>query len=82
MTARSVKANDRIFESGIVFREPDFRGVRVCEHLEVVGIANLLVGVDVDKNGHCGITWGRAGRIRHRNDPQSQTCGTGCIRLL
>jgi hypothetical protein len=47
MTARSVKANDRIFESGIVFREPDFRGVRVCEHLEVVGIANLLVGVDV-----------------------------------
>jgi hypothetical protein len=27
-------------------------------------------------------TWGRAGRIRYRNDPQSQTCGTGRIRLL
>src|SRR4051794_31930508 len=36
----------------VVLREPRFRGILVCEHLEVIRVANLLAGVDVDKNGH------------------------------
>ena len=34
---------------GIVLLEPRFRGVRGGEHLDVVDVANLLAGVDVDK---------------------------------
>jgi hypothetical protein len=44
-----------IFEGnvfGIVFLKPFCRGVGGGEHLEVLGIANLLAGVDVDKDGH------------------------------
>ena len=37
---------------GVVFLEPFFRGVRVGENLDVLGVANLLAGVDVDKNRH------------------------------
>jgi hypothetical protein len=37
---------------GIVFLETFFRGVRVGEDLDVLGITNLLAGVDVDKDGH------------------------------
>jgi hypothetical protein len=34
----------------IVFLIPGFSGVDVREYLEVVGIANLLAGVDVDQD--------------------------------
>src|SRR3954466_9043173 len=34
----------------VVLREPRFRGILVCEHLEVIRVANLLAGVDVDKS--------------------------------
>jgi hypothetical protein len=32
---------------GIVFLKPFFRGVGIREHLDVLGVANLLAGVDV-----------------------------------
>jgi hypothetical protein len=37
-----------------VFLEPDFRNLCGCEHLDVLDIADLLAGVDVDKEGHIG----------------------------
>jgi len=36
----------------IVFLEPSFSGVRIGEYLEVVGVANLLAGIDVDQHRH------------------------------
>ena len=36
----------------VVFREPGFRGVGIREHLEVISVADLLAGVDIDENGH------------------------------
>ena len=45
---------------GIVFLETFFRGVRVGEDLDVLGIANLLAGVDVDVNGHRWIPYALA----------------------
>jgi hypothetical protein len=35
---------------GVVFFEPFFRGVRGGKNLDVLGVANLLAGVDVDKS--------------------------------
>src|SRR4029077_1224286 len=37
---------------GVVLLEPCFRGVRICEHFEMIGIADLLAGVDVNQDGH------------------------------
>ena len=36
----------------VVLLEPCFRGVGIREDLDVLGVANLLAGVDVDKNSH------------------------------
>jgi hypothetical protein len=36
----------------IVLLEPFFRGVHICEHLDVIGVADPLTGVDVDEEGH------------------------------
>src|SRR3954447_3928718 len=36
---------------GVVFLEPGFRGVRGGEYLEVIGVANLLAGVDIGPDG-------------------------------
>jgi hypothetical protein len=33
---------------GVIFLEPCFCGVSVCEHLEMIGITDLLARVDVD----------------------------------
>ena len=46
-----LRADHLVFEGdafGIVFFEPGFRGVRGGEDLDVLGVANLLAGVDVD----------------------------------
>jgi hypothetical protein len=32
----------------VILREPCLRGIGIREHLDVLGIANLLAGVDVD----------------------------------
>jgi hypothetical protein len=37
---------------GVVFLEPGFRGVGIRENLDMLGVANLLACVDVDKDGH------------------------------
>jgi hypothetical protein len=37
---------------GIVLFEPRFRGVGVCKHLEMFGIADFLAGVDIDQDCH------------------------------
>ena len=37
---------------GIVFLELCFRGVRICEDLEVVAVSNLLARIHVDQHGH------------------------------
>jgi hypothetical protein len=34
------------------FLEPGFRSVRGGQDLDVIDVANLLAGIDVDKNGH------------------------------
>src|SRR6266480_1871031 len=39
---------------GIVLLEPFFRGVCVCEHLDVLGVANLLAGVDCPMREYLG----------------------------
>jgi hypothetical protein len=46
MGARSGSLHDLIFEChalGIIFLEPCFRGVDVCEHLELLGVTDLRV---------------------------------------
>jgi hypothetical protein len=46
---------DLVFERhafGIVLLEPFFRGVLIGKDLEVLGVSNLLAGVDVDEDGH------------------------------
>jgi hypothetical protein len=35
-------------------RLENFRNLCGCEHLDVLDIADLLAGVDVDKEGHIG----------------------------
>jgi hypothetical protein len=37
---------------GVVFLKPFCRGVGGREQLDVLGVANLLAGVDVDKGSH------------------------------
>jgi len=37
---------------GVIFLEPRFRGVDVCEHLEMIGVTDLLARVDVDEDCH------------------------------
>jgi hypothetical protein len=39
----------------VVVLEPGFRSVGIRENLEVIGVANLLAGVDVDKDCHLTI---------------------------
>jgi hypothetical protein len=46
---------DLIFEChafGVIFLEPCFRGVDVCEHLEMLRVTDLLARVDVDEDCH------------------------------
>jgi hypothetical protein len=41
---------DLIFERnalGIVLLEPRFRGVRICKHLEMIGIPDLFAGLSL-----------------------------------
>jgi hypothetical protein len=40
---------------GIVFRKPGFRGVGIREDLEVIGVSDLLAGVDIDPDCHQAI---------------------------
>ena len=43
----------------IVFLEPSFGGVDIREDLEVIGVADLLAGVDVGPDRHHSkLTWG------------------------
>jgi hypothetical protein len=35
---------------GIVFLKPFFSSIRGSEYLDVLGVANLLAGVDIDKD--------------------------------
>jgi hypothetical protein len=39
---------------GVILLEPFLRGVHIGEHLDVLGIADLLARVDVDKDGPIG----------------------------
>ena len=53
--ARALSFQDFVLEGdtlGIVFLEPGLRGILISEHLDVLDVANLPVGVDVDKDGH------------------------------
>ena len=53
--AAGLRAYYLVFERhtfGIVLLEPFCRGFRGGEHLQVLAVANLLAGVDVDKDGH------------------------------
>jgi hypothetical protein len=48
--------HDLIFEChtfGVIFLEPCFRGVDACKDLEMIGVTDLLVRVDVDEDCHC-----------------------------
>src|SRR5258708_31062081 len=45
---------------GIVLLEPRFRGVLDGEYLDVLGIANLLAGVDIDEDSHRWILYALA----------------------
>ena len=46
----------------IILGEPGFRGIVISEHLDVLGVANLLGSVDVDKGSHMKKSWPRAGQ--------------------
>ena len=38
--------------AGVIFLEPCFRGVGVCQHLEMTGVvANMMSGIDINPNG-------------------------------
>ena len=37
---------------GVIFLEPCFRGVDVCEYLEMIDVTDLLARVDVDEDCH------------------------------
>src|SRR5450631_180147 len=53
---RSIRFNHRILECHafrVVLRKPCFGSVDVSKHLEMVGVADLLAGVDVDEDCHC-----------------------------
>ena len=39
--------------SGVIFLEQCFRGVGAREHLEMLGVTDLLARVDVDEDCHC-----------------------------
>jgi hypothetical protein len=50
-----LRADHLVFEGdafGIVLLERFYRDVGIREHLDVLGVANLLAGVDVDQHGH------------------------------
>ena len=54
-TDRSGSFENIVFKGnafGVVFLKPFFRGVRGGVDLDVLGIVNLLAGVEVDKDGH------------------------------
>src|ERR1700730_13301075 len=36
---------------GVIFLQPCFHGVDVCEHLEMTGVANMMSGIDINPNG-------------------------------
>jgi hypothetical protein len=63
-----LRTDHLIFERhalGIVFRKPSFRGVSIRKDLDVLGVADLLAGVDVDKTV-IGLSSGAIGGILHR----------------
>jgi hypothetical protein len=43
---------------GVIFLEPVFGGVGICEHLEMVRIADAFACVDVDEDCHCWSLFG------------------------
>ena len=56
-----------------------FRGVRGGEDLNMLAVANLLAGVDVDKDGHRAIPLRRNSSVdfvRHLNEKRPQPGGT------
>jgi hypothetical protein len=48
---------------GVIFLEPRFRGVDIREHLDVVGVADLLARIHVNEHGHLTILQ-RLARLR------------------
>jgi hypothetical protein len=40
----------------IVFLEPSFRGVRICKHLQVIGVFDLFARIDVDEDCHWSLS--------------------------
>jgi hypothetical protein len=55
ISGRCGSLQDLIFEChafGVIFFKPFFRGVYICEHLEMIGIADLFARVDVDQDCH------------------------------
>ena len=54
MAVRSIRFDHIIFKCyafRVIFLEPAVRGNLIGKDLEVVGISNLFVGVDIDPNG-------------------------------
>jgi hypothetical protein len=55
MGARSASLQDLILEChafGVIFLEPCFCDVQSRKHFEMIGVTDLLVRVDVDKDCH------------------------------
>jgi len=40
---------------GVIFRKPGLRGIGIREDLEVLGVSDLLAGVDIDPDCHQAI---------------------------
>jgi len=55
------------------------RGVDVCKHLEVLGVTDLLAGVDVDEDCHCWslLGFGRA-QCRDRAEASREVSNSFC----
>jgi hypothetical protein len=63
MAGRPNSLDDFIFEGdafGIIGLEPSFRSLGIGECFDVIGMANLISGVDVNPNGlHLDSSYGR-----------------------
>jgi hypothetical protein len=58
---RRQSLQDHIFERNafrIIFLQPYFRSVQVCKDLEVVGVTDRDISIDVNLNGHCFLILG------------------------
>jgi hypothetical protein len=55
-----------------LIREPGFHGVDIREDLEVIGVANLLARIDVDKHGHWSLVSDMTVQRLHDPNPRVQ----------